>query len=63
MGLLDRPLMQLCEKKRFLEIMHDFVVYDAGIKKLCRPNQYFGVRAAQKRVRSREGGIIWHTQG
>src|SRR5207245_5019688 len=35
----------------------------AGVKKLCRPNQYFGVRAAQERVRQREGGIIWHTQG
>ena len=34
-----------------------------GIKKLCRHNQYFGVKAAQDRVRRREGGIIWHTQG
>ena len=39
------------------------MVFDAGVKKLCRPNQYFGVRAAQERVRRREGGIIWHTQG
>ncbi len=62
-NLLDRPLTQLCEKRRLLEIIHDFVVFDAGVKKLCRPNQYFGVRAAQQRVRSREGGIIWHTQG
>jgi len=46
-----------------LEIIHDFVVFDRGIKKLCRPNQYFGVKAAQKRVKAREGGIIWHTQG
>ncbi len=60
---LDRALTQLCEKQRLLEIIHDFVVFDAGVKKLCRPNQYFGVRAAQERVRQREGGIIWHTQG
>ena len=60
---LDRQLIQLCEKKRFLEIIHDFIVFDAGTKKLCRPNQYFGVRAAQERVHKREGGIIWHTQG
>lgn len=33
------------------------------MKKTCRPNQYFGVRAAQEHVRRREGGIIWHTQG
>jgi type I restriction enzyme R subunit len=60
---LDRELMQLCEKKRFLEIIHNFIVFDAGTKKACRPNQYFGVRAAQARVQKREGGIIWHTQG
>ena len=60
---LDRHLTQVCSKARLLEIIHDFIVFDAGTKKLCRPNQYFGVRAAQERVRSREGGIIWHTQG
>lgn len=60
---LDRQLTQMCEKSRLLELIHDFVVFDAGIKKLCRPNQYFGVRAAQQHVKSRQGGIIWHTQG
>jgi type I restriction enzyme R subunit len=60
---LDRALLQVCEKKRFLEIIHDFIVFDAGTKKLCRHNQYFGVKAAQEHVRRREGGIVWHTQG
>lgn len=60
---LDRDLIHMCAKPRLLEFLHDFIVYDAGIKKLCRPNQYFGVKAAQDRVRKREGGIIWHTQG
>ena len=60
---LDRALLQTCNKKRFLELIHDFLVFDSGIKKLCRQNQYFGVRAAQDHVRRREGGIIWHTQG
>jgi type I restriction enzyme R subunit len=60
---LYRALEQLCRKDRLLEIMHDFIVFDAGSKKTCRHNQYFGVRAAQERVRRREGGIIWHTQG
>jgi len=55
--------MQLCEKHRLLEMIHDFVVFDAGVKKICRHNQYFGVREAQERVRTREGGIIWHSQG
>lgn len=62
-NLLDRGLFQLCEKSRFLEIIHDFIVFDAGAKKPCRHSQYFGVRAAQDHVRSRQGGIIWHTQG
>jgi type I restriction enzyme R subunit len=60
---LLRELGQLCNKARLLEVVHEFMVFDAGIKKTCRHNQYFGVRAAQDRVRRREGGIIWHTQG
>jgi len=62
-NLLDRRLVQLCEPVRLLEIIHDFIVFDAGTKKVCRHNQYFGVRAARERVRRREGGIVWHTQG
>jgi type I restriction enzyme R subunit len=60
---LDRALSQLCSKERLLEVIHDFVVFDAGVKKTCRHNQYFGVKAAQERVQRREGGIVWHTQG
>jgi len=62
-NLLDRTLVQLCGKARFLELIHDFIVFDAGVKKLCRHHQYFGVRAAQPFVQRREGGIIWNTQG
>ena len=62
-GPLLREIGQLCSKERLLEIMHDFMVFDAGAKKTCRHNQYFGVRAARERVRRREGGILWHTQG
>ena len=50
-------------KKRFLEIIHDFIVFDSGIKKTCRHNQYFGVKAAKDYVNGTKGGIIWHTQG
>lgn len=60
---IDKELVGLCHKERLFELLHDFVVFDRGIKKLCRPNQYFGIKAAQKRVKAREGGIIWHTQG
>ena len=58
-----RELGQICGKERLLELVHDFVVFDAGVKKICRHNQYFGVQAARKNVEGREGGIIWHTQG
>jgi type I restriction enzyme, R subunit len=61
--LLDSHIIQMLNKERFLELIHDFVVFDAGTKKLCRPNQYFGVKATQDHVERREGGIIWHTQG
>jgi type I restriction enzyme R subunit len=62
-GPLERQIIQICEKKRFLEIIHDFIVFDAGVKKICRHNQYFGVKAAEESLKKREGGIIWHTQG
>jgi type I restriction enzyme, R subunit len=60
---LDKYLLKLCNKRRFLELIYDFVLFDGGIKKLPRVHQYFGVKAAQEHVRRREGGIIWHTQG
>ncbi|ACV80900.1 type I restriction endonuclease subunit R [Nakamurella multipartita] len=60
---LDRALLQLCNRGRFLELIHDFIVFDAGVKKGPRHNQYFGVKAARARIAKREGGIIWHTQG
>lgn len=60
---LDCAILRMMEKSRFLEIIHDFIIYDSGVKKTCRHNQFFGVREAQKHIHSREGGIIWHTQG
>ena len=62
-GRLDRDVTQMMAPDRFLELIHDFIVFDAGIKKVARPNQYFAVKAAQERVERHEGGIIWQTQG
>lgn len=62
-NLLDTHLLQMCNKERIIEMIHNFILFDAGIKKLCRPNQFFGVKEAQKFIQRREGGIIWHTQG
>ncbi len=60
---LDKYLLKMCSKDRLIELMHDFVLFDGGVKKLPRVHQYFGVKAAQQHVREHKGGIIWHTQG
>ena len=41
----------MCSKERLIELMHDFVLFDGGIKKLPRVHQYFGIKAAQEHVR------------
>jgi type I restriction enzyme, R subunit len=60
---LDKYLLKMCDKHRLLELIKDFVLFDAGQKKLPRVHQYFGIKAAQERIKKCEGGIIWHTQG
>ena len=62
-NFLLQELSQTCNKTRLLDILHNFIVFDASTKKICRHNQFFGVKAAQTRIKRREGGIIWHTQG
>lgn len=62
-ALLDRPLAQMCNKPRLLDLIRNFIIFDAGQKKVPRPHQFFGVKAAQERIGKREGGVIWHTQG
>jgi len=62
-ALLDRPLTKMCGKERLLDLIRNFILFDGGRKKVPRPHQFFGVKAAQERIRQREGGVIWHTQG
>lgn len=62
-NLLDRSILQMLEPKRFLEFIQYCIVFDAGVKKAARPNQYFAIKAAQERIKAKEGGIIWHSQG
>lgn len=62
-NVLDVHIAQICEKHRFLKLIHDFIVFDAGIKKTCRHNQFFGIQAATHHVKSKQDGIVWHTQG
>jgi len=60
---VDKYLLRMCAKERLLELIHDFVLFDGGVKKLPRVHQYFGIKAAQKHVNAYEGGMLWHTQG
>ena len=60
---LDKYLIKMCCKERLIELMHDFVLFDGGTKKLPRVHQYFAIKAAQEHVKQFKGGIIWHTQG
>ncbi|MBL7785961.1 MAG: HsdR family type I site-specific deoxyribonuclease [Chitinophagales bacterium] len=60
---LDKPLVQMCNKNTLLDLIRHCVIFDGGYKKVPRQHQYDGFKAAQERIRRREGGVIWHTQG
>ena len=60
----DRDIISLFEKERFLELIKDFIIFEAGIKKICRYQQYFAVKAMLERIKhDKKGGVVWHTQG
>ncbi|UFA51988.1 type I restriction endonuclease subunit R [Deinococcus radiophilus] len=60
---LDEPLAELCDKARLLDMLHNFVIFDGGRKKVPRMHQFEAIKAAQERIKRYEGGVIWHTQG
>lgn len=65
----DRAIHSLCRPERLLEIAYKFTLFDGGVKKIARYQQYFVVKSTLERVKQldgngrRKGGIIWHTQG
>lgn len=65
----DELLYSLCRPERFIDLIRNFIVYDEGIKKIARYQQYFAIKDTLKRVTrfdntgKRQGGVIWHTQG
>lgn len=65
----DRTTFALCRPDRLLDIVRRFTVFDGGIRKVARHQQFFGIRRAVNRVQQfdtngiRKGGVIWHTQG
>jgi type I restriction enzyme R subunit len=61
--LLDGPLSQMLAPGLLLDLLHNFVIFDVGQKKVPRLHQFQGVKAAQERIKRQEGGVIWHTQG
>lgn len=68
---IDITVFSMFEKKRFLDILEYFIIFDNNdkkIKKVARYNQYFAIKKTIKRIGNikdgkREGGVIWHTQG
>jgi len=65
----DKSIYALCRPKRLLELAWKFTVFDGGIKKVARYQQYFVIQSTLNRVKhfdttgKRKGGVIWHTQG
>ncbi len=65
----DRAIFALCRPERLLDLVRRFTVFDGGVRKIARHQQFFGIRRAVERVKQfdtdgrRRGGVIWHTQG
>lgn len=65
----DRMIMALCRPDRLLDLVRRFTVFDGGVRKIARHQQFFGIRKAVERIKqfdvsgTRKGGVIWHTQG
>lgn len=64
----DRGIASLFEKSRFLNLVRRYIVYDNGIKKIARYQQFFAVENILRRLLRSDGsptanGVIWQTQG
>ncbi|KUY30697.1 type I restriction endonuclease subunit R [Elizabethkingia ursingii] len=65
----DQLLYSICHPKRLLELVFRFILFDNGIKKITRYQQYYGITKTIKQIEKtdhsgkRKGGVIWHTQG
>jgi type I restriction enzyme R subunit len=65
----DRLLYCLCRPQRLLELVYKFILFDNGVKKIARYQQYFTIHNILDRVlnappeQPRPGGVVWHTQG
>ena len=69
----DRGVVALFDPLRILDLTKNYTVFDAGIKKISRYQQYFAINKILARIdehedkgsgkKKRRGGLVWHTQG
>lgn len=65
----DKLLFSFCHPQRLLDLFFNFTLYDDGIKKVTRYQQFFAVHNTLDKIAKtdsgglRKGGVIWHTQG
>lgn len=64
----DKLVATLLEPKRLLDITKNHILFDAGVKKISRYQQYFAIQKMLERIgeedgERRKGGLVWHTQG
>lgn len=64
----DKYILGLCRPERILDLFHNFILFDNGLKKVARYQQYYAIKKSMNRIRAidqgrRKGGVIWHTQG
>ena len=65
----DYGIYSLLEPNRLLDLVRNFIIYDNGIKKITRYQQYFAIKKTIAKIQTmnengkRRGGLIWHTQG
>lgn len=65
----DKGIYSLLRPERLLDLIRNFIVYDNGVKKITRYQQYFAIKKTLARIHEtdengkRRGGLIWHTQG
>lgn len=65
----DKNLVSLFDQKRVLEFIQYFILFEGKLKKICRYQQYFGIKETIATISQRDsagrrmGGVVWHTQG
>lgn len=70
----DELIASLLPPARLLDFIRGFVVFDAGVKKVARYQQFYAVQEIVRKVQERtpeengqggrrHGGVVWHTTG